>query len=73
MNPNILSFCLQPDEGFHQRFDIKVPDTLDERRPVEWLSITGMLLENWSSRKRMSDAAGCTQWGYFVVHPRRPG
>lgn len=35
MNPNILSFCLQPDEGFHQRFDIKVPDTQDERRPVE--------------------------------------
>lgn len=35
MNPNLLSFCLQPDEGFHQRFEIKVPDTLDERRPVE--------------------------------------
>lgn len=35
MEPNILSFCLQPDEGFHQRFDIKVPDTLDESRPVE--------------------------------------
>lgn len=35
MSPNILSFCLQPDEGFHQRFEIKVPDTLDERRPVE--------------------------------------
>lgn len=35
MNPNILSFCLQPDEGFHQRFDIKVPDTLNEMRPVE--------------------------------------
>ena len=35
MNPNILSFCLQPDEGFHQRFDIKVPDTLDEKRTVE--------------------------------------
>lgn len=33
--PNVLSFCLQPDEGFHQRFDIKVPDTVDERRPVE--------------------------------------
>lgn len=35
MDPNILSFCIQPDEGFHQRFDIKVPDTLEERRPVE--------------------------------------
>jgi glucose-6-phosphate 1-dehydrogenase len=35
MRPNLLSFCLQPDEGFHQRFDVKVPDTLAERRPVE--------------------------------------
>lgn len=35
MNPNILSFCLQPDEGFHQRFDVKVPDTVSDRRTVE--------------------------------------
>jgi glucose-6-phosphate 1-dehydrogenase len=32
---NLLSFCLQPDEGFHKRFMVKVPDTLSERRPVE--------------------------------------
>jgi glucose-6-phosphate 1-dehydrogenase len=35
MNPNILSFCLQPDEGFHQRFDVKIPDTVAEKHPVE--------------------------------------
>jgi glucose-6-phosphate 1-dehydrogenase len=35
MDPNILSFCLQPDEGFHQRFDVKIPDTVADRRPVE--------------------------------------
>jgi glucose-6-phosphate 1-dehydrogenase len=35
MDPNILSFCLQPDEGFHQRFDVKIPDTVAEKRPVE--------------------------------------
>jgi glucose-6-phosphate 1-dehydrogenase len=35
MDPNILSFCLQPDEGFHQRFDIKIPDTVADKRPVE--------------------------------------
>lgn len=35
MGPNVLSFCLQPDEGFHQRFDVKVPDTVADRRPVE--------------------------------------
>ena len=34
-NPNVLSFCLQPDEGFHQRFDVKVPDTVSENRTVE--------------------------------------
>lgn len=35
MNPNVFSFCLQPDEGFHQRFEVKVPDTQAERRSVE--------------------------------------
>jgi glucose-6-phosphate 1-dehydrogenase len=35
MDPNVLSFCLQPDEGFHQRFDVKVPDTVAEKRSVE--------------------------------------
>lgn len=35
INPNLLSFCLQPDEGFHQRFDVKVPDSASDRRPVE--------------------------------------
>jgi glucose-6-phosphate 1-dehydrogenase len=35
MNPNVLSFCLQPDEGFHQRFDVKVPDTESDKRAVE--------------------------------------
>lgn len=35
MEPNVLSFCLQPDEGFHQLFDVKVPDTASDRRSVE--------------------------------------
>jgi glucose-6-phosphate 1-dehydrogenase len=35
MDPNILSFCLQPDEGFHQRFEVKIPDTVADKRPVE--------------------------------------
>jgi glucose-6-phosphate 1-dehydrogenase len=33
--PNILSFCLQPDEGIHQRFEVKVPDTVSDHRAVE--------------------------------------
>jgi glucose-6-phosphate 1-dehydrogenase len=35
MNPNVLSFCLQPDEGIHQRFDVKVPDTLVDSRSTD--------------------------------------
>jgi glucose-6-phosphate 1-dehydrogenase len=26
INPNILSLCLQPDEGVHLRFEVKLPD-----------------------------------------------
>jgi glucose-6-phosphate 1-dehydrogenase len=25
LNPNVLSMCLQPDEGAHLRFEVKVP------------------------------------------------
>jgi glucose-6-phosphate 1-dehydrogenase len=31
---NLLSMCLQPDEGIHLRFDVKVPDTIAETRSV---------------------------------------
>ena len=30
--PNMLSICIQPDEGVHLRFETKVPDTLAESR-----------------------------------------
>ncbi len=32
--PNILSMCLQPDEGIHLRFEAKVPDSEQEMRSV---------------------------------------
>jgi len=35
MHPNVLAFCVQPDEGFHQQFDVKVPDKVGENRPVD--------------------------------------
>jgi glucose-6-phosphate 1-dehydrogenase len=35
LEPNVLSFCLQPDEGFHQRFEVKVPDTTSDMCTVE--------------------------------------
>ena len=31
---NLLSMCLQPDEGIHLKFEVKVPDTLAETRSV---------------------------------------
>ena len=32
---NKLSFCIQPDEGMHLRFEVKVPDTLSETSSVD--------------------------------------
>ena len=34
-SPNILSLCIQPDEGIHFRFDAKVPDQQRYTRAVE--------------------------------------
>ena len=33
--PNILSLCIQPDEGMHLKFEIKVPDSVQESRSVD--------------------------------------
>jgi len=33
--PNILSLCIQPDEGIHLKFEIKVPDSVQESRSVD--------------------------------------
>jgi glucose-6-phosphate 1-dehydrogenase len=33
--PNILSLCIQPDEGIHLMFEAKVPDSEQEMRPVD--------------------------------------
>src|SRR4029450_978496 len=35
--PNVLSLCIQPDEGIHLRFDTKVPDTVAEMRSVDMM------------------------------------
>jgi glucose-6-phosphate 1-dehydrogenase len=32
---NLLSFCIQPDEGIHLKFETKKPDTVQESRSVE--------------------------------------
>lgn len=34
ITPNLLSMCLQPDEGIHLRFEAKVPDTVADMRSV---------------------------------------
>jgi glucose-6-phosphate 1-dehydrogenase len=33
--PNILSICIQPDEGIHLRFEAKQPDSNEQMRSVE--------------------------------------
>ena len=33
--PNYLSLCIQPDEGMHMRFEVKVPDTVCDMRSVD--------------------------------------
>ena len=33
--PNMLSICVQPEEGIHLRFETKVPDTLAESRSAK--------------------------------------
>jgi len=35
ITPNILSLCIQPDEGIHLRFEAKVPDSDQEMRSVD--------------------------------------
>jgi len=49
-SPNILSLCIQPDEGIHLRFEAKLPDTTQEMRSVDMdfhygSSFTGSLPE----------------------------
>jgi glucose-6-phosphate 1-dehydrogenase len=48
--PNILSLCIQPDEGIHLRFEAKLPDSDQEMRSVDMdfhylSSFTGSLPE----------------------------
>ncbi len=35
MTPNILSICIQPDEGIHLKFQAKEPDSEQNMRPVD--------------------------------------
>jgi glucose-6-phosphate 1-dehydrogenase len=35
ITPNILSMCIQPDEGIHLKFEAKVPGAADEMRDVD--------------------------------------
>ena len=35
LTPNILSLCIQPDEGIHLKFQTKVPDSAQEMRSVD--------------------------------------
>ena len=35
LTTNLISMCIQPDEGIHQRFEVKVPDSIQDMRSVD--------------------------------------
>ncbi len=35
LEPNVLSLCIQPDEGLHLQIQAKVPDTMSDMHPVD--------------------------------------
>jgi glucose-6-phosphate 1-dehydrogenase len=35
LTPNILSICIQPDEGIHLKFETKIPDSANSTRSVD--------------------------------------
>ncbi|MDJ0754578.1 MAG: glucose-6-phosphate dehydrogenase [Ardenticatenaceae bacterium] len=35
LTPNVLSLCIQPDEGIHLKFETKVPDTMQAMQAVD--------------------------------------
>lgn len=35
IRPNLLVLCIQPDEGMHLRFEVKVPETFSETRSAD--------------------------------------
>jgi glucose-6-phosphate 1-dehydrogenase len=53
--PNVLSLCIQSDEGIHLRFETKVPDTVAEMRSVDMMF---HYLDTFGSN-RIPDAHAC--------------
>ncbi|MFW5772026.1 MAG: glucose-6-phosphate dehydrogenase, partial [Phototrophicaceae bacterium] len=35
LTTNLISMCIQPDEGIHQRFEVKEPDSIQNMRSVD--------------------------------------
>ncbi len=35
LTTNLISMCIQPDEGIHQRFEVKKPDSIQDMRSVD--------------------------------------
>ena len=63
ITPNLLSLCIQPDEGIHLRFEAKVPDTSQAMRSVDMdfhyrSSFNGALLPEAYERLLLEALAG---------------
>ena len=71
ITPNILSLCIQPDEGIHLRFEAKVPDFEQAMRSVDMdfhyrSSFNGSLPEAYERLSAGSPGRGCV-----AFHPQR--
>ena len=76
IRPNSLALCLQPDEGMHLQFEVKVPDTLAEMRSVDMEfhyaddfgpgaipdAYERLLLDAFMAMRRSSPAATRSNW-----------
>jgi len=53
LRANYLALCIQPHEGFHQRFEVKIPGQQIAKQPVdiEFHTMKRFLLT--ASRRRM--------------------
>ena len=55
--PNVLSLCIQPDEGVHLQFDAKVPDESARTQPVDFEFHYRSSFEGVPARSRTSIGA----------------
>ncbi len=70
-SPNILSLCIQPDEGIHLRFEAKLPE-FDSGDALSGYGFPLWLLFQWvPSGGLRTSITGSVGWGRFTLYPQR--